>query len=69
MFPGKAENVFKAKLILETLRRKGLRKGRENGEKARKFYRNEIWSGFNLCQLANKSLKAVLSMDSPAEHK
>lgn len=38
MFFEKVENVWKAKLILKTLRREGLGWGREDGEKARKIY-------------------------------
>lgn len=52
---------------------KGLGWGRENGENQGKSMEeeknkiwNEVWSGFNLCQLANKSMKAVLGMDIPS---
>lgn len=74
-FLKKAENVCKAKVFFKDIKRIGLWWGRENGEKARKIYErkkknskiwNEVWSGFNLHQLANKSMKAVLGMDIPS---
>lgn len=44
--------------------RMGRRQGKSMEEKKKIW--NEVWSGFNLCQLANKSMKAVLGMDIPS---
>lgn len=78
--PAQWENVswegrecIQSKINFKDIKKKGVGvgqrgwgEGKEILQKKKKERRNEIWSGFNLCQLANKSLKAVPSMDSPS---
>lgn len=45
----------------------GRRQGKSMGGKTKTKQEKEwSWPGFNFCQLANNSLKAVLSMESPS---
>lgn len=63
---------MQSKIIFKDIKRRRVWGGVERtGEKKREITGrknkiwNDVWSGFDLCQLANKSMKAVLGMDIP----
>lgn len=75
VFSRKQKMYAKQKYFLKTLRGQGCggveRMGRRQGKSMKEKKKNskiwnEVWSGFNLHQLANKSMKAVLGMDIPS---